>query len=66
MDRLGEELAADSDIWTTYVKAATASDAEMVDGWNKGLDVLLVFVRFRRVNVLSTSSSYRPVCSPLW
>jgi Family of unknown function (DUF6535) len=45
-DRLGEELSEDSAVWLTYVTTASAHDAEMVDGWNKGLDVLLIFVRF--------------------
>ena len=44
MDRLGEELAEDSDIWLTYVNTATVHDTEMIDGWNKSLDVLLIFV----------------------
>jgi hypothetical protein len=43
-DRIGEELAEDSDIWLTYVTMAAAYDSEMVDGWNKHLDVLLIFV----------------------
>jgi Family of unknown function (DUF6535) len=46
MDRLGEELSEDSAVWLTYVTTASAHDTEMVDGWNKGLDVLLIFVRF--------------------
>lgn len=44
MDMLGEELADDSNVWLTYVDTAAAHDAEMVDGWNKSLDVLLLFV----------------------
>jgi hypothetical protein len=46
VDRLGEELADDSDVWPTYISTAAAHDAEMVDGWNKNLDVLLIFVSF--------------------
>jgi hypothetical protein len=41
---LGEELTDDSSIWLTYVNTAAAHDAEIVDGWNKSLDVLLIFV----------------------
>lgn len=44
-DRIGEELAEDSDIWLMYVTMAAAYDSEMVDGWNKNLNVLLIFVR---------------------
>ncbi|KIM84502.1 hypothetical protein PILCRDRAFT_67482, partial [Piloderma croceum F 1598] len=42
-DRLGEELSEDSAVWLTYVTTASAHDTEIVDGWNKGLDVLLIF-----------------------
>ena len=45
VERLGEELSPDSSVWPSYVATAAASDAEMIDGWNKGLDVLLIFVR---------------------
>jgi len=44
MDMLGEELADDSNVWLTYVDTAATHDAEMVDGWSKDLDVLLLFV----------------------
>lgn len=44
VDRLGEELAVDSGVWLTYVNTAAMHDAEMVDGWNKSLDVILIFV----------------------
>lgn len=43
-DRLGEELANQSNIWPVYVASAAERDAEIVDGWNKSLDVLLLFV----------------------
>ncbi len=45
MDKLGEELAPDSEVWSTYTAAASANDHEMIDGWNKGIDVLLIFLR---------------------
>ncbi|KAG8704050.1 hypothetical protein FRC09_003802 [Ceratobasidium sp. 395] len=31
-------------VWTTYVKETTQYDSELVDGWNRSLDVTLVFV----------------------
>lgn len=44
LDGLGEELSQDSNVWPVYVNAAAAFDTEMIDGWNKNLDVLLLFV----------------------
>lgn len=48
---LGEELSNDSSVWPVYVSAAADYDTEMIDGWNKNLDVLLLFVRFS-LNIL--------------
>lgn len=39
-------MEADSNVWLNYVTTATAHDADMVDEWNKSLDVLLIFVCF--------------------
>ncbi|CAE6419618.1 unnamed protein product [Rhizoctonia solani] len=36
-------LGKDAVFWKTYVKEADRSDEELIDGWNKSLDVLLVF-----------------------
>ncbi|EUC54423.1 transmembrane protein, putative, partial [Rhizoctonia solani AG-3 Rhs1AP] len=36
-------LGKESRFWKTYVKEADRWDEELVDGWNKSLDVLLVF-----------------------
>jgi hypothetical protein len=44
VDRLGEGLAPDSAVWPKYLSTAAVHDAEMIDGWNKSLDVLLIFV----------------------
>ena len=44
MDMLGEELADDSNVWVAYVNTAVTHDTQMTDGWNKSLDVLLIFV----------------------
>jgi hypothetical protein len=32
-------------VWDEYVKEAADADRQILDGWNKTLDVLLVFVR---------------------
>ena len=70
VERLGEELSSDSSVWLSYVATAAASDAEMIDNWNKGLDVLLIFVRppvGSWVSQLLIFITYtgRPVCSQL-
>ncbi|CAE6461354.1 unnamed protein product [Rhizoctonia solani] len=42
-DEYGGELARDARIWPTYVREAERWDEDMVDGWNRSLDVILVF-----------------------
>lgn len=34
----------DSRVWRIYIDEATKVDSAMTDGWNRSLDVLLVFV----------------------
>lgn len=46
---LGEELSNESSVWPIYVSTAADFDTEMIDGWNKNLDVLLLFVRISLV-----------------
>ncbi|CAE6519326.1 unnamed protein product [Rhizoctonia solani] len=43
-DEYGAELARDARIWPTYVREAEKWDEDMVGGWNRSLDVILVFV----------------------
>ncbi|CAE6384336.1 unnamed protein product [Rhizoctonia solani] len=43
-DEYGAELGKEARVWKVYVKEADRLDAELVDGWNKSLDVTLVFV----------------------
>ncbi|KAF7981199.1 hypothetical protein HWV62_34523 [Athelia sp. TMB] len=43
VDMLGEELSNESSVWSVYVSTAADYDTEMIDGWNKNLDVLLLF-----------------------
>jgi hypothetical protein len=68
LERLGEELAPDSSVWPTYVATAGAHDKDMVDGWNKSLDVLLIFVRHFMVCdcdlLMLILGMRRQVCSP--
>ncbi|CAE6470173.1 unnamed protein product [Rhizoctonia solani] len=42
-DEYGAELEPDARVWKTYVKEADKFDAEQVDGWNRSLDVTLIF-----------------------
>ncbi|KZV86306.1 hypothetical protein EXIGLDRAFT_774773 [Exidia glandulosa HHB12029] len=42
-DPFGEETARDARVWSIYRDEATARDEPMVDGWNKALDILLIF-----------------------
>ncbi|KAG8704433.1 hypothetical protein FRC09_003536 [Ceratobasidium sp. 395] len=37
----GAEMAKDAKIWQIYVRETDKADEELVDGWNKSLDVLL-------------------------
>ncbi|CAE6439664.1 unnamed protein product [Rhizoctonia solani] len=39
----GDELGRNGRFWTMYVKDTNEWDAELVDKWNKSLDVILVF-----------------------
>ncbi|KAF8706092.1 hypothetical protein RHS03_05218, partial [Rhizoctonia solani] len=40
-DDYGSELGKDARVWSAYVKEAEQWDDEMVDGWNRSLDVML-------------------------
>ncbi|KZV91418.1 hypothetical protein EXIGLDRAFT_837145 [Exidia glandulosa HHB12029] len=42
-DPFGEETARNARVWSIYRDEATARDEPMVDGWNKTLDILLIF-----------------------
>jgi hypothetical protein len=58
LEKLGEELAPDSSVWSTYMAAAGADDKGMVDDWNKSLDVLLIFVRSSFMMQLQLADGY--------
>ncbi|KAH7329798.1 hypothetical protein B0J17DRAFT_207785 [Rhizoctonia solani] len=40
-DEPGAELAREARVWKVYIGETDKWDAELVDGWNKSLDVLL-------------------------
>ncbi|KAG8720766.1 hypothetical protein FRC09_009012 [Ceratobasidium sp. 395] len=40
----GAEMAKDAKVWQVYVRETQKADEELVDGWNKSLDVILIFV----------------------
>ncbi|CAE6481007.1 unnamed protein product [Rhizoctonia solani] len=42
-DEYGAELGKEAKVWKVYVDETDRWDAELVDGWNKSLDVILVF-----------------------
>lgn len=43
-DPFGEEMADNARVWKIYRDEATTHDKSMLDGWNKTLDILLIFV----------------------
>ncbi|KAL0059409.1 hypothetical protein AAF712_013850 [Marasmius tenuissimus] len=42
----GEEFGENARIWQVYAEEAAKADTAMTDGWNRSMDVLLVFVSF--------------------
>lgn len=48
-DERGEEMCEDARVWGIYIDESTKFDASMTDGWNRSLDVLLVFVSTDRL-----------------
>ncbi|CAE6479282.1 unnamed protein product, partial [Rhizoctonia solani] len=44
LDAYGAELSKDARVWKVYVDEADRYDNELVDGWSKSLDLILVFV----------------------
>ncbi|CUA74777.1 hypothetical protein RSOLAG22IIIB_11466 [Rhizoctonia solani] len=43
-DEYGAEMGKEARVWKVYTKETDRADAELVDGWNKSLDVILVFL----------------------
>lgn len=44
-DAFGEEAADNARVWKVYYDEAIANDRSLLEGWNKTLDILLIFVR---------------------
>ncbi|KAG8693385.1 hypothetical protein FRC08_009138 [Ceratobasidium sp. 394] len=42
-DDYGKELGKDARVWKTYVQEASRWDSDLVDGWNRSLDLILIF-----------------------
>ncbi|CAE6467543.1 unnamed protein product [Rhizoctonia solani] len=71
-DEEGNELGSDAQVWKTYVRETDHADEERVDGWNKSMDVILIFVRRlyhpwndkRLLVIMSAPDSYEPL--PEW
>lgn len=64
-DERGEEMSNNARIWRIYIDEARKFDTVMIDGWNRSLDVLLVFVSaisLAKLEVL-TQKLDRLVCS---
>ncbi|KAG8765286.1 hypothetical protein FRC12_007594 [Ceratobasidium sp. 428] len=63
-DDYGQELGKNARFWKTYLKEAYRWDADMVDGWNKSLDLILIFAAlFSAIStafVIESSKSLQP------
>ncbi|KAG8765900.1 hypothetical protein FRC12_007218 [Ceratobasidium sp. 428] len=56
----GRELGRDDPVWQNYVEEAEKWDSDLVDGWNKGMDNLLLFAGlFSAVVTAFTIESYK-------
>ncbi|CAE6455647.1 unnamed protein product [Rhizoctonia solani] len=59
-DEEGKELGPDAQVWKTYVREADQVDEEMVDGWNKSMDVILIFAAlFSAISTAFVIESYK-------
>ncbi|KAG8750500.1 hypothetical protein FRC12_012862 [Ceratobasidium sp. 428] len=63
-DDYGQELGKNARFWKTYVREAYRWDADIVDGWNKSLDLILIFAAlFSAIStafVIESSKSLQP------
>ncbi|CUA75813.1 hypothetical protein RSOLAG22IIIB_12001 [Rhizoctonia solani] len=59
-DEPGKELGPDAQVWKTYVKETDQVDGELVDGWNKSMDVILIFAAlFSAISTAFVIESYK-------
>ncbi|CAE6495756.1 unnamed protein product [Rhizoctonia solani] len=54
-DERGAELAREARVWKVYVGETDKWDAELIEGWDKSMDVLLVFAAL--FSAISTASA---------
>ncbi|KAG8718182.1 hypothetical protein FRC08_005780 [Ceratobasidium sp. 394] len=63
-DDCGKELGKDARVWKTYVQEASRWDSDLVDGWNRSLDLILIFAAlFSAIStafVIESSKSLQP------
>ncbi|KAG8684300.1 hypothetical protein FRC08_013764, partial [Ceratobasidium sp. 394] len=63
-DDYGQELGKDARFWKVYLQEAKVWDADMVDGWNNSLDLILIFAAlFSAIStafVLESSKTLQP------
>jgi hypothetical protein len=48
-DEPGEEMCEVARVWRLYIDEATTFDMSLIEGCNRGIDVLLVFVSLSRL-----------------
>ncbi|KAG8779743.1 hypothetical protein FRC12_023871 [Ceratobasidium sp. 428] len=63
-DEYGEELSKNARVWKTYLQEASRWDADLVDGWHRSLDLILIFAAlFSAIStafVIESSKSLQP------
>ncbi|CUA68268.1 putative ribonuclease C609,01 [Schizosaccharomyces pombe 972h-] [Rhizoctonia solani] len=59
-DEYGAELEPEARVWKTYVKESDEFDQDLVEGWNRSLDVILIFAAlFSAISTTFVLESYR-------
>lgn len=52
-DVCGDEASDHARVWKVYRDQAKEHDEKLLDGWNKTLDILLIFVRIRTTRLMA-------------
>lgn len=55
-DVYGEELSDAARVWSVYRDVSGEHDQRRMDGWNRTLDILLIFVRYFAATPYRTDS----------
>ncbi|CUA77329.1 DNA-directed RNA polymerase subunit beta'' [Rhizoctonia solani] len=59
-DEEGKELDPNAEVWKTYVRETNLVDEELVDAWNKSMDVILIFAAlFSAISTAFVLESYK-------